>query len=352
MHPDQQLLLHPEVLALLERPPHLATRRRVLATGMTARQVDRLVRCGAWVAVRRGCYATADHVRSLRTRAEHQRLHDDAVALCTRLQHVRSHDSAAVLWGLAVPLAARPVTHLTVPVPAGSRSRPQRSRYSHCVKHHLAPYGEADRPSLVDGVPVLGLARTAVDMAREHDLLTGVAAVDGALAAGVTRLELSAVIDRMSCWPQVNRARQAVDLGDEGSESLGESLARMLVLRLGRGRPQTQFGLARDGRTAFADLRLGRHLFEFDGRLKYHRAVAGDRPVGDVVWEEKLRQDWFCSYQLGMSRLVWADVIGPGTGAALARLEREVAATNTRFGTDITDLAPYVIERRRPRRTA
>lgn len=263
------------------------------------------------------------------------------------MEHVRSHDSAAVVWGLAVPLPAEPVTHFTVPVPGTARSRPQRSRFSHGVKHHLAPYGMVDRPTVVDGVPVLGLARTAVDLAREHDLHTGVAAVDGALRAGLPRSDLVAVTDRMPCWPHVNRVRQAIDLGDGGAESLGESLARMLVLRLGRGRPQTQFGLCRDGRTAFADLRLGRHLFEFDGRLKYHRGVVDDRPAEQVVWDEKVRQDWFCSYSLGMSRLTWSDVIGPGTTAALARLEREVAATEARYGSDISDLTPYLVVRRR-----
>ncbi|MCR6031284.1 hypothetical protein GGQ22_07470 [Nocardioides sp. zg-579] len=340
--------MHPEVAARLDRPPYLLTRRQAVAAGTTPREIDRRVRTGAWVAVRRGVYATSEHVTSLATRAQRQRLHDDAVALSTRLTHIRSHDSAAVVWGLAVPLPAVPVTHLTVPVPATARNRPQRSRFSHEVKHHLAPYGVVDRPSVVDGVPVLGLARTAIDLAREHDLATGVAAVDGALRAGIRRSDLDAVVARMACWPHVNRARQAVDLGDPGAESVGETLARLLVLRLGRGRPQTQFGLSRDGRTGFADVRLGRHLFEFDGRLKYHRGHGDDRPVEQVVWEEKLRQDWFCSYQLGMSRLVWSDVIGPGTVAALARIEREVAATEARFGTDISDLAPYVVARRRP----
>lgn len=339
--------MHPEISARLEQPPHLVTRQQALAAGMSAREVDRLVRVGVWVAVWRGVYATADHVASLATRSARQRLHDDAVTACTRLEHVRSHDSAAVVWSLAVPLPAEPVTHLTVPVPVTARSRPQRCRSSRGVKHHLAPYGVADLPTVVDGVPVLGLARTAVDLAREHDLPTGVAAVDGALHAGVTRGELTAVTERMNCWPNINRVRQAIDLGDGGAESLGESLARLLVLRLGRGRPQTQFGLSRDGRTAFADLRIGRHLFEFDGRMKYHRGFGDGRSAEQVVWDEKVRQDWFCSYQLGMSRLVWADVTGPGTTAALSRLEREVAYTEARFGSDISDLAAYVVPRRR-----
>lgn len=49
------------------------------------------------------------------------------------------------------------------------------------------------------------------------------------------------------------------------------------------------------------------------------------------------------------SRLVWRDVWGPGREAALARLEREVADTDARFDTDLTDLLPYVVQRRRRR---
>ncbi|WP_435743472.1 type IV toxin-antitoxin system AbiEi family antitoxin domain-containing protein [Nocardioides sp. SYSU DS0663] len=340
--------MHPAIAAAFRRPPHLVRRRTVLAAGMTEREVDRLVRTGSWVAVRRGVYAERERVAALATRSERQRLHDDAAALATRLHHVRSHESAAVVWGMAIPLPATPVTHLTVPVPGDARSRPQRSRFRHGVKHHLAPYGPVDRPTTVDGVPVLGMARTAVDVAREHGLLVGVTAVDAALRAGVSATEVWDVVARMRSWPCVNVVRQAIELSDPGSESVGESLARLLVEELGRGRPETQFGLADDGRVAFVDLRLGRHLIEFDGRQKYGRDGGDGRAPEDVVWEEKRRQDWLCGHKLGMSRLVWDDVWGRGRDAARVRLEREVADTDARFGTDISDLAPYRVRQRRP----
>lgn len=324
------------------------TRALAREAGLTDRDIDGLVRRGTWSAVRRGVYAEPSHVASLRTRAAHQRLHDDAAALCTRIVHVRSHDSAAVVWGMQVLLPREPTAHLTVPLPPGARNLPQRSRKRSGAKHHLAPYDDRDRPTEIDGVPVLGLARTAADIAREHGLTYGVVAMDAALRAGITRRELAAVPERMWCWPYVNVVRQAVELSDPGSESVGESLSRLLVEELGRGRPQSQFGLARDGRTAFADLRIGRHLVEFDGRLKYLPGGPSGLSPAEVVWEEKQRQDWLCGFKLGMSRLTWPDVWGPGRAAALIRLERELSDTEARFGTDISDLAPYAVRRRRP----
>lgn len=314
---------------------------------MSPREIDSLVRRGAWIAVRRGVYAEREHVASLAFRSQRQRLHDDAAALATSVPHVRSHESAAVAWGMPVLLPHDPITHLTVPLPERNHHLPQRSRHRAEAKHHLAPYDARDRPSTIDGIPVLGMARTAADVAREHGLVHGVVAADSALRAGVPRSELAAVPARMECWPHLGAVRQAFDLADPGSESIGETLSRLLTEMLGRGRPETQFGLSRDGRTAFVDLRLGRHLIEFDGKLKYHRGLFDGIAPEDVVWEEKKRQDWLCGFHTGMSRLTWLDVLPFGQPEVLARLEREIAETDRRFGIDISDLAPYLVQRRR-----
>lgn len=310
---------------------------------MTTRQIDDLLRAGTWLAVRRGIYGERSHVQSLVHRSQTQRLYDDAAAMATRIDHVRSHESAAVVWGMAIPLDEVPTSHVTVPLPPDAPRALQRCRLRNGVKHHLAPYGPADRVSVVDGVPVLGLARTAADLAREHGLVTGVCGMDAALRAGATRSELAAVPERMRNWPHVTVVRQAVELCDPRSETLIETLGRLLVQSLGRGRPETQFGLRDAQRTAFADLRLGRHLIECDGRLKYLPEAYSDQDPGDVLWSEKRRQDWLCGFKLGMSRLTWSDVWPFGQQAVLDRLEREIADTERRFGSEIDDLAPYVV---------
>ena len=139
-------------------------------------------------------------------------------------------------------------------------------------------------------------------------------------------------------------------LSDPDTISIAETLGRELVEELGHGRPQTQFGLAADGRVVWCDLRLGRHFFEVDGRIKLLPADAGglaDNPR-KVLWEEKARQDFVTGFKTGMSRIVWDDFWGARRDQARARLDREYQDTVSRFGTDITDLAAF--RPRQPRR--
>ena len=338
--------MHPEILGRMAAQRGLVTRAQVLAVGVTAREVDRLVRTGVWVAVRRGVYAEAARLAEIDARADRrarrQRLADDAACLRIGRDHVRSHDSAALVLGLDI-LLADDLTHVTRPTVHGSR-------HEFGVKHHVAPFMPQDVVE-VDGVRCLRRARTAVDVAREHGHPFGLVAFDSYLHDGGSRAEVEEVIGDMSCWPGITVVRAEWDLSDAGAESVGESLARDLVTELGLGRPETQFGLTDGRRTVFADLRIGRHFVEFDGLLKYRLRAAGgvaDRSPEQVLVEEKLRQDFMTGYKLGMSRLVWADVWGSGREAAKARLRREILDTNRRFGTSIADLAPYRVTRRRP----
>jgi hypothetical protein len=204
----------------------------------------------------------------------------------------------------------------------------------------------------VSGRRALDPARTAADIAREHGEPYGVVAMDSALRAGTARSAIARAIEAMAYWPHVNRARTALDLADPGSDSVAETLGRELVTELGHGRPQTQFGLSDGGRTVFCDLRLDRHVFEVDGRVKYRPVADGGLAVvalEQVLDEEKSRQDFVCGFKLGMSRIGWADYWGARRELALRRFEREYLDTCARFGTSIDDLAPYIV-RRPPRR--
>jgi len=234
------------------------------------------------------------------------------------------------------------LVHITRPDVRGSRAKAG-------IKHHGAKVDDA-RAIVIQGLPVLDLARTAVDAIREHGFDVGLGACDFALRHGVPRADLLAVTDAMRGWPQVSTAREVVDLADPGAENAGESGARGLVLELGIGRPQTQFGLTHGGRTVWCDLRVGRHIFEFDGRVKYLPSLAGgvadDEDPGQSLWAEKKRQDFVCGFKLGMSRINYADLFSNRV-AARGRLAREYADTEARFGSSIEDLAPYLARRLR-----
>ncbi len=150
----------------------------------------------------------------------------------------------------------------------------------------------------------------------------------------------------MLAWRE-NR-QLSLDLSDPGAENFAESAMRLLVHELGIGWPATQFGLRAEGRTVYCDVRVDRHVFELDGKVKFIAAsdggVASTDPV-EVAWAQKERQDFITGFKLGVSRVTYRD-LGPGRAQAVARLRREYDDTVARFGTDISDLAPYVVTRR------
>lgn len=340
--------MRPDLLALMAAQGGLLTRAQAIACHVPADRVQQLLRTGEWVTVRWGVYAEAHTLAAAQSWTARQRLVDRAACLTMRRPHVLSHDSAALVHGLEVLRQRVPTTHVTRPGLVGSHRRAD-------VAHHLAPY-RPEQVVTVGGRRLLDVARTAVDVAREHPHPHGVVACDSARRHGVSLEQLHAAVDpMMRCWPHVTRVREAVELSAADVDTVGETLARLLVSELGRGVPEVQFGLSDGRRTAWCDLRLGRHLVEFDGQVKYRRPADGGValvPAEDVVWREKQRQDWLCGFKLGMSRLVWADVWGPGRAAALERLRREVADTDARFGTSVADLAPYVVRGPRPSRAA
>lgn len=332
--------MHSAVLGLMANQHGLITRRQAITAGMTGAAIDRLVRSGRWALVRHGVYAEADHLASLTTLGDKQRLVDRAVCLRISVPFVRSHETAALELGIGILLPPVRMTHVTRPC-VGTHNR-------HGVKHHLAPYRLGD-VTMAGDFEVLGPARTAIDIAREHGTPYGEVAIDRVRWAGTSLADLEGVLDTMTYWPDRRRAMTCLEQSSDGAESVPETLMRLLLEEAGIGPLETQFGMRDDHRTAWADLRAGRHLFEFDGRQKYERPDTSRRPLtaADVLFDEKRREDWFRGYRLGMSHFTWTDVWGPGREAAKARARREYDATTRAWGTSIEDLAPYLIHDRR-----
>ena len=286
---------------------------------------------GPWVVVRRGVYMEREQWDTLST-LEQWRARDRAAHVTTSVRHELSHDSAARLHELPLVAVRRDLSHISRPDVQGSRTE-------HGVKHHksVVPSRSA---VVIDGLPSTGVARTAVDIAREHGLPAGVVACDAAMRAGVRRSELDAELAAMAHWPGVIAARSAAALADPRAESAGESLARLLVIELGLGDVEPQFALRLRGRVVWIDLRVGCHCFEFDGRIKYRARADGGvavQPAEDVVLNERQRELEVCSVGLGMSRLAWSDLFGAARARARTRLLAEYAVTAARFGTRLPE---------------
>jgi hypothetical protein len=296
--------------------------------GVWSTEISHLIRQRRLVVVRRGVYADAELWAALGSEAERHRLRTRAATLHMRRDYVLSHDSAAYEHGLEILQPPTPYVHVTRYGVTGAWTR-------HGIKHHLAPFGREQKMRIGD-LQVLDLARTAVDIAREHGEPYGEIACDAVLRRGVPRKELEAAVLAMTSWPHVTRTRRAVNFADPGAANLAETMGRILVSELGLGDVDTQFPLElEDGRVVWADMRIGLHLFEVDGKVKYTPVEDGGvatRPLTEVVWEEKKRERLIRRQGLGVSRIIYADYWPPQRAEALIRLREEYDDTVSRFG--------------------
>lgn len=326
----------PAVRRLGQADTGLISRADALAEGLSPHHVTQLVGSGVWVPVRRGFYVERDRWDSLDQWRGRPLLMVRAAHRSVRRPHVVTHTSAAVVHALPHLHPHGSLLHLT-------QYGAPRARVRNGIKHHHARFDPSE-VLVVDGLPVLGLARTALDIAREEGFVAGVCAIDAVRQRGVSLDDLAQAREPMWHWPYVTVADDAVAFSDPGAESIGESLGRVLLDEAGLGPIETQFELRDATRSARVDLRVGRQLVEFDGLVKLQppeRGGVADRPPEDVVSAEKERQDWLCGFHLGMSRITWPDFWGPRRELAKARLRREYDATTRLWGTDLSDLAPY-----------
>jgi len=324
------------VAATIAEQHGLITYRQLVTAGLTSADVRRLRKAGRLVPLRRGVHADAEVWESLDPFRGQPLLRMRAAALAlTCTDYVFSHDSAAIAQDMGAPQPTKALVHVTRPKVHGDAVRAG-------VKHHLAPYRPEDVVE-VAGLRMLSRARTALDMVREHGRAHGLAACDVGMRHGVSREELTGVLEWMDCWPHSRAMRWCIEHATGRAESYLESLARDLVLELGIGMPEVQFGLSDGGRCVWCDLRVRRHVFEVDGGVKYDDDnVLGLRPR-EVLDAEKTRQDFISGFKLGVSRITAHDC-GPGRRQAIARLTREYRDTCRRFGTSVDDLAPYVVD--------
>ncbi|PRY47461.1 hypothetical protein LY71_11495 [Geodermatophilus tzadiensis] len=298
-------------------PPELVLRRDALPGGWSDEELTARLRRGELTRLRPGAYLTDPS--SLDAVARHRHLLVATVAALRR-PAVVSHQSAAVLWGLPLWGVSLDRVHVTRRPPASS----EVSRYLRCHAVRLRD----DEVSTVDGVAVTTPARTVLDLALTLAAEPAVVVLDAAVRLGrVRREDLLHRLDRAGRVPGSRRAGRAIAFADGRSESVGESRSRVLLQRLGLPPSSLQLPVrAADG------LLLGRADFgweeervlgEFDGRVKYGRLLRPGQEPGDVVFEEKRREDALRDEGWGVVRWTWSDltvgVLGPRVRRALER---------------------------------
>ncbi|UYP18323.1 hypothetical protein OED52_16915 [Rhodococcus sp. Z13] len=121
----------------------------------------------------------------------------------------------------------------------------------------------------VDGMTVTTPARTGFDLARSHDVDRSVEMVDALCnATGLKIPEIEAVAARHKGARHLLRMRTVLELADGGAASPPETHTRLLLVRAGLPRPETQIEIFDDaGFVARADMgwKEWRRLVEYDG---------------------------------------------------------------------------------------
>jgi hypothetical protein len=116
------------------------------------------------------------------------------------------------------------------------------------------------------------------------------------------------------------RASRVLHFSSARAATVGESRARVLMARIGLPEPQLQHHVhdvsgALIGITDFYIEEFGT-VAEFDGKLKYGRALyersgrLEDVDLGEVVWQEKRREDSIRDQGHEVVRLVWSELDG------------------------------------------
>jgi hypothetical protein len=115
-----------------------------------------------------------------------------------------------------------------------------------------------DEIAIVDGMRVTTPARTALDLACRYPVHTAVAAMDAlARAARLKVADIELAAQRHPRRHGLRRALEAVRLVDPGAESPRETWLRLLVIRAGYPRPETQVAVYNEYGVLLGEVDLG-----------------------------------------------------------------------------------------------
>jgi predicted transcriptional regulator of viral defense system len=303
---------------------HLIYVEDVRAAGGDPRELQRASRRGLMTRVRRGVYIPAARWHALNDRDRHL-LTILAVTHRCHPPFLVAGGSAGAAWGLPFAAGWPSDVTLLIPVAAGGKSEPG-------VRRTVASAVGATE-GVIDGIPVTGLARTALDMARTESFPRAVAIIDHALSYRnphfVSHSDLFDELARAGYARRGAHLERVVTFASPLSDSPYESLARAMIHELGFEAPILQHEFGDDEGVIRPDfLWPGIAAGEFDGRVKYaDPEYSGGDPAG-VLWREKKREDRLRRFVPTVVRIVADDLHDRSRlarlldGAGVPRVER------------------------------
>jgi hypothetical protein len=279
------------------------------------------VKAGEFARVCRGAYVPRELWATSSVRVRHL-LRVRAVAALSNEELVFSHYSATALWRLPLvgqwPARVHTVTALA---PGGLSNRA-------IVRHAQGLPGIVD---LVDGLNVVGIARTVIEMAAVCPFPAAVAIADAALRRSahpidgvprtlITHDDLKREATGLALRHSSAKVARVIQFADAAADLPGESLSRVNMHVAGIPVPQLQAPLrGASGKLYFVDFWWPqfRLIGEFDGKDKYKNPqyLRGRTPE-QALYDEKLREDDLRAAGHGMTRWKWEVAISPTKLAA------------------------------------
>ena len=153
-----------------------------------------------------------------------------------------------------------------------------------------------DEVEVSGGVVVTTPERTALDIACRYPLDRAVAAIDAlARATKLKVVDVEALAERYRGRRGIRAARTALDLVDAGAESPQETRVRLLLIRAGFPRPETQLAIYDGYGQLVAELDMGwRDVMvgvDYEGdhhrtRRQFDRDIRRLEAVADLGWND------------------------------------------------------------------
>ena len=191
---------------------------------------------------------------------------------------------------------------------SGGRSTPE-------VRRHPLESPEAEERN---GLLVTSVANTALDVVLESEFAPAVATVDWALwrknAFRVTAADIRHQLDARTLRYRRRHAETVIDFATGLSDSFGESMTRAVICQLGYPIPELQVRFSDRQGNMDVDYfwRAQRKIGEFDGAAKYMRAeYSNNLTPGQIVWQEKKREDRLRRQCDGVIRIIWSETRNP-----------------------------------------
>ncbi|MGE2728513.1 hypothetical protein ACQI4F_03475 [Mycolicibacterium vaccae] len=154
-----------------------------------------------------------------------------------------------------------------------------------------------DEVQTVNGIKVTTPERTALDIACRYPQLEAVTAIDALVRATHLKLvDVEALAERNKGRRRIRRARESLDLVDGGAESPQETRIRLMVIRNGFPRPQTQIPVYDDYGSLVAVLDMGwedpKIGIDYEGdhhrqtRKEFNKGIRRHDAVTELGWDD------------------------------------------------------------------